>query len=172
MRRFLAAVCVSVLAACAGGGKTEEQKQIDELTDNINDFAAALREGKTDLQATLAEHEAIVHNKDGDLIGHYKKFNTGVADVEETRADVRKRVDAIKATATTEKITFAQSLMRMFRVATPDVDPTLLSETMNQWKEFWLLPAGMAAAILVLFAVLFRDAAVEAKVEAMAEEIE
>jgi nucleoside transporter len=80
--------------------------------------------------------------------------------------------EAIKATATTEQITFAQSLMRMFRVATPDVDPTLLSETMNQWKEFWLLPAGMAAAILVLFAVLFRDAAVEAKVEAMADEVE
>jgi hypothetical protein len=100
MKRFLAAVCFPVLAACAGSGKTEEQKQIDELTENIDDFAAALRKGKTELQTTLAEHEAIVHNKDGDLIGHYKKFNTGVSDVEKRRADVRKRVDAIKATAT------------------------------------------------------------------------
>ena len=28
---------------------------------------------------------------------------------------------------------------------------------MAQWKEFWMLPAGMAAAILVLFAVAFWD---------------
>jgi hypothetical protein len=28
---------------------------------------------------------------------------------------------------------------------------------MAQWKEFWLLPAGMAAAILVAFALLFHE---------------
>ena len=43
---------------------------------------------------------------------------------------------------------------------------------MAAWKTFWLLPAGMAAAILVLFALLFRDSEAEAKVEAMAHEIE
>jgi CHASE2 domain-containing sensor protein len=37
------------------------------------------------------------------------------------------------------------------------VDAALLTETMNQWKEFWLLPAGMAAAIMVLFFLTFWD---------------
>lgn len=74
--------------------------------------------------------------------------------------------EAIKANATTEQLTFAQSLGRMFSVTEPGVDSTLLAETMTQWKTFWLLPAAMAAVILVVFAVLFRDPGAEAKVEA------
>jgi hypothetical protein len=97
MRIFLS-VCVAVLAACSKG-KTEEQKQVDELTSAINEFAGSLKKGKTELQTTLAEHEAIVHNKDGDYIGHYKKFNGGLEDVEERRADVRKRVEEVKTAA-------------------------------------------------------------------------
>ncbi|MCI0491534.1 MAG: MFS transporter [Planctomycetes bacterium] len=55
-------------------------------------------------------------------------------------------------------LTFAESLGRVFSVHLPEgVNPTLLTETMQQWKEFWLLPAGMAAAVLVAFAVLFHD---------------
>jgi hypothetical protein len=55
-------------------------------------------------------------------------------------------------------LTFVESLGRVFSVHLPEgVNPTLLTETMQQWKEFWLLPAGMAAAILVAFAVLFHD---------------
>jgi nucleoside transporter len=105
-------------------------------------------------------------------VGMY--FGYWVADVMLKRSvpTYEKLGEAIKATASTEQISFAESLGRMFSVATPKVDPTLLSDTMSQWKEFWLLPAGMAAAILVLFALLFRDSEVEAKVEAMADEVE
>jgi hypothetical protein len=28
---------------------------------------------------------------------------------------------------------------------------------MLQWREFWLLPAGMAAAVLILFLAAFHD---------------
>jgi uncharacterized protein involved in exopolysaccharide biosynthesis len=45
----------------------------------------------------------------------------------------------------------------MFSVKKPQVDPALLAETMLQWKKFWLLPAGMAAGVLLLFAVAFFD---------------
>jgi hypothetical protein len=46
----------------------------------------------------------------------------------------------------------------MFSRALPEgLDPTLLSETMAQWKEFWMLPAYMAAAIMVLFFLAFWD---------------
>jgi nucleoside transporter len=65
--------------------------------------------------------------------------------------------DAMNSAATTEQMTFAQSLGRMFSVEKPKVDPALLTETMLQWKKFWLLPAGMAAAVLLLFAATFYD---------------
>lgn len=81
--------------------------------------------------------------------------------------------NVITAARPTETLSFGESLARMFSVSLPEgIDPELLSETMAAWKSFWLLPAGMAAAILVLFAVLFRDTEVEAKVDVMAQEIE
>ena len=35
------------------------------------------------------------------------------------------------------------------------------SLTLDQWKSFWLLPAGFAAAVLVLFALLFHERSVQ-----------
>ena len=47
---------------------------------------------------------------------------------------------------------------KMFSVNMPEgVDPTLISTAMGQWKEFWTLPAIMAAAIAVLFFLTFWD---------------
>lgn len=64
--------------------------------------------------------------------------------------------EAIGNLKTAESLSFGESLSRMFSVSLPEgLDATLLSETMTQWKEFWLLPAGMAGAVLLLFAVSF-----------------
>ncbi len=61
--------------------------------------------------------------------------------------------------------TFLESLTGMFGKGYPEgVDPALISAAMNQWKDYWLFPAGMAAVIFVTFAVLFWDK-VSAKVE-------
>jgi hypothetical protein len=66
--------------------------------------------------------------------------------------------DAIAVAQPPETLTFAQSLGRMFSVSLPSgIDPALLQDTMLQWKEFWLLPAGLAAAILVIFGALFHE---------------
>ena len=66
--------------------------------------------------------------------------------------------DAIQENTTTTATTFAESLGRMFSVSLPEgIDPQLLSETMAQWKELWLVPAVMAGAILVAFVFLFHD---------------
>jgi MFS family permease len=65
---------------------------------------------------------------------------------------------AIEASMPATHLTFAQSLTRMVSVSLPTtIDQQLLKSTMLQWKEFWLLPAGMAAAILVAFLVLFHE---------------
>jgi len=66
--------------------------------------------------------------------------------------------DAIKAVAPPQELSFIESLSRMFSVSLPEnLDQQLLSDTMLQWKEFWIVPAMMAGAILVLFALLFHD---------------
>jgi nucleoside transporter len=66
--------------------------------------------------------------------------------------------EAIQAASTPKTLSFAESLGRMFSVSLPEsLDPALIRETMLQWKQFWLLPAGMAAAVLVLFLVAFHD---------------
>jgi nucleoside transporter len=69
---------------------------------------------------------------------------------------------AIEAARPPQTLTFAESLTRMFTVSLPSgLDPNLLAETMAQWKTLWLVPAGMAALILVVFAVLFHDKSAE-----------
>lgn len=46
----------------------------------------------------------------------------------------------------------------MFSRSLPsELDPGILATTMGEWKNFWLLPAIMAAAILIVFAVGFWD---------------
>lgn len=63
-----------------------------------------------------------------------------------------------KAGRPEETLTFAQQLAQMFKVGLPDgIDPALLAKTMAEWKAFWLLPAGMAGVIAVVFFLLFRD---------------
>ncbi len=66
--------------------------------------------------------------------------------------------EAIGSARSGEELTFVEQMSRMFSKSMPEgIDPDLLGETMNQWKEFWTLPAYMAIGVLVLFAVLFWD---------------
>jgi nucleoside transporter len=53
--------------------------------------------------------------------------------------------------------TFGEKLAQMFSVRLPEVDPELLNTTMAQWKSYWMLPAGMAAVIAVVFFLGFWD---------------
>jgi nucleoside transporter len=90
----------------------------------------------------------------GMYFGYMLAFNRFAATV--TNYD--KLGAAIEAASPEQSLTFAQSLGRMFSVSLPKgIDPKLLADTMEQWKEFWLLPAGMAAVILVAFAALFHE---------------
>jgi nucleoside transporter len=53
--------------------------------------------------------------------------------------------------------TFAAQLGQMFSVGLPKVDASLLATAAAQWQTFWLIPAGMAAAVACVFFLAFRD---------------
>ncbi|MFM2001341.1 MAG: hypothetical protein RI963_767 [Planctomycetota bacterium] len=77
----------------------------------------------------------------------HKRTVTGYGDLTKAIADSRPKTTP----------SFVQSLLNMFSVDKLNVDATLLSETMAQWKSFWLLPAGMAAVITTIFFLGFWD---------------
>ncbi len=53
---------------------------------------------------------------------------------------------------------FLEQFGQMFSIKMPEgVNPELLSSTMEQWKDFWILPALIAGGIAVLFFVAFWD---------------
>ena len=64
---------------------------------------------------------------------------------------------AIKAASPVQELSFAQQLGQMFSVGLPPVNAELLKATSIQWQAFWLLPAGMAAVIAIIFFATFWD---------------
>jgi hypothetical protein len=66
--------------------------------------------------------------------------------------------EAIQTASAPQTLSFGDSLSRMFSVSLPEsLDPALVQQTMLEWKKFWLLPAAMAAGVLVLFLAAFHD---------------
>jgi len=64
----------------------------------------------------------------------------------------------IKSLRPEEEMDFVDSLKRMFNVDMPEqVDPALLRETMGLWERYWIYPAALAAAIALIFFLLFWD---------------
>ena len=77
---------------------------------------------------------------------------------EKTVTSQSQLADAYAELASDSQLSFFQTFTKMFSQTIPEaIDLALLTETMGQWKEFWLLPAYMALAILVLFALTFWD---------------
>ncbi|MEQ8849829.1 nucleoside permease [Botrimarina sp.] len=66
--------------------------------------------------------------------------------------------DAIDAARPATELGYFERFGEMLSRRLPEgVDQQLLAETMEQWKDFWLTPAYMAAAIMVVFALAFWD---------------
>jgi len=91
-------LAIALVTGCASG-KTKGQKQVSELTATINDFVAELTKAQKTLSDTMAAHDAIVHNKDGDLLKPYGKFSDGLDDLDGQSKDLRARREKFDATA-------------------------------------------------------------------------
>jgi len=99
-------------------------------------------------------------------IGMY--FGYAIADAQNAKTVTQYKAlgDAISSASTEQEVGFAESLTRMFSVSLPEnLDQTLVNETMLQWKEFWILPAIMAAVIFVVFGLLFYDKVADESVD-------
>ncbi len=90
----------------------------------------------------------------GMLIG----FRFAGAKFAETVTSYEELDTAIKAARPAQDLSFGEKLAKLFSVDMPDsVDADLLAKTMDQWKDFWIFPAIMAAVIAVIFFVAFWD---------------
>lgn len=95
---FLVITAGALLMAC-GRGQTEGQIQVDKLTTEIDSLVRVLEKGRAELTATLAAHHEVIHNQEGDLLDPFKRFNSGLADMEKRREQVRGQVENVRAAA-------------------------------------------------------------------------
>jgi nucleoside transporter len=86
-------------------------------------------------------------------------LNLTVGDYGKQVASSDAYVAALKeANANVEPVSFFETFTQMFSRDLPaNLDADLLSTTMNQWKDFWMLPAIMAGVVFVIFAAAFWD---------------
>jgi len=91
-------------------------------------------------------------------LGMFFGFRIAGAKFQETVPAYTELNDAISAARPAEEASFGEKLLKLFSFDMPEViSSDLLAKTMEQWKEFWIFPALLAAAITVLFFVAFWD---------------
>lgn len=91
-------------------------------------------------------------------VGMYFGFAFAASKVGETVTSKGAYGEALKAAREGNEPHFFESFGYMLSRSLPEgIDASLLAETMDQWKQYWLLPAYMAAAIFVVFLVTFFD---------------
>lgn len=95
----------------------------------------------------------------GDLFG-FIPLNFTIGQYGEQVSKSEPLAKAIDDARTEQSLGFVEMFGKMFSRDLPDsLDEQLLSETMQQWQNFWMFPAIMAAGVFVLFAVAFWDQA-------------
>ena len=91
-------------------------------------------------------------------VGMYIGFKIAFGQFAEKVTSHGALAEAITAARPTQDLSFVDKLKQMFSVDIPAaVDSNLVSETMLQWKTFWMLPAIMAGVIAVVFFLGFWD---------------
>ncbi|MHC4957003.1 MAG: DUF2959 family protein [Planctomycetota bacterium] len=99
MHRFVVAMLAGLILVGCESGKTEGQKTIDELSSAIGGLKDEMTKGRAELKTTVDEYALVVDNKDGDLIGHFQKFNSGLETVEQRRQKVRAQSEKLDLVA-------------------------------------------------------------------------
>ncbi|HZM00132.1 MAG TPA: DUF2959 family protein, partial [Planctomycetota bacterium] len=98
---FALALCVGVLALSAGcaGPKTEGQKKMSQLSEQMQSLGTALEASKAQLQKTLEAHDLLVANADADLSGNFSRFQSSIETCNATQKKIGTLMDQISATS-------------------------------------------------------------------------
>lgn len=95
----------------------------------------------------------------GDFLGIPLKITIGKYGEQVTSADAYAAA-LTTARGETTAVGFFEQFTQMFTRNLPaSLDQTILKTTMEEWKNFWMFPSIMAAAVLVIFAIAFWDKA-------------
>jgi type II secretory pathway pseudopilin PulG len=94
-----AVAAIALTAGCGSTGKTEGQKRVENLTASINSYADAMRDVKIELQKTLAAHDRIVNNTDGDLATPFRDFSRGLNRIDSRKDTLAATFDQMKKDA-------------------------------------------------------------------------
>ena len=93
----------------------------------------------------------------GKLFGFDMKFTIGKFGEKVTSGE-KFTANLAEARGDVEPVNFLETFGRMFSRNLPEgLDEKLLANTMEQWQNFWLFPAILAAGIMVIFTLTFWD---------------
>ena len=88
------------LAAGCAGPKTEGQKKMSQLSEQMQSLGTALEATKVQIQSTLEAHDLLVANADADLSGNFSRFQKSINRCTETQKQIGALMDQIAATST------------------------------------------------------------------------
>lgn len=99
-RIAVTALCfAAALTACAGP-KTEGQKKMSQLSEQMQRLDSALQQSKTEIQKTIEAHDMLVANADADLSGNFSRFQSAINRCTERQKEIGSLLDQISATST------------------------------------------------------------------------
>jgi chromosome segregation ATPase len=134
--RFYVFVIAAFVGACSSTG-SQGQKELANLTSEIEKLSKELEAGKADLQKAIAEHDAIVNNTDGNFVSHYKAFGKGIETVEEDREDIRARIQKVKDAAAPYFARWSDDNAKLTDPGLRDRDKKNMEETKARYDEIY-----------------------------------
>jgi hypothetical protein len=94
------AILLALLAAapapgCGSSAKTEGQRRVGELSDELADLARQLQESRAELVAAVVDHDVLVGLRDPDLIARYRSFERHLSACESRQGRLRRQAGEV-----------------------------------------------------------------------------
>jgi hypothetical protein len=90
---------LALVAGCAGP-KTEGQKKMSQLSEQMQMLGTDLTASKADVESVLKAHDMLVSNADADLSGNFSRFQSAMERCDARQKDIGTLMDQISATST------------------------------------------------------------------------
>ncbi|HZJ71349.1 MAG TPA: DUF2959 family protein [Planctomycetota bacterium] len=98
--RAVLALCFGAALVACSGPKTEGQKKMSQLSEQMQRLDMALQSSKVEIQKTIEAHDMLVANADADLSGNFSRFHSAMEHCTERQKEIGSLLDQISATST------------------------------------------------------------------------